>query len=697
MVDTPGSVAFLGGASVVSGTYRAAAATRVTAGQVSFTPGATVTALGRQLTVAGGTLNLQGAGGVTTTLLTVAGGALNLSASGWLTTPVLLLSGGQLGAGGAVTVTEAMTWTGGGLMGSERTVVLGQLVMTGSGAKDLDATLENRGSAVWQSTNRLRFWTNSLLRNASGATLELASDQPFSIWSWSDTGVHFENLGLVRKSAPLTLTVDVGFANAGALELQAGGLHFTHGGTSSGQFAGAAGTELEFSGDHTLEAGSMVDTPGSVAFLGGASVVSGTYRAAAATRVTAGQVSFTPGATVTALGRQLTVAGGTLNLQGAGGVTTTLLTVAGGALNLSASGWLTTPVLLLSGGQLGAGGAVTVTEAMTWTGGGLMGGERTVVLGQLVMTGSGAKELDATLENRGSAVWQSTNRLRFWTNSLLRNASGATLELASDQPFSIWSWSDTGVHFENLGLVRKSAPLTLTVDVGFANAGALELQAGGLHFTHGGTSSGQFAGAAGTELEFSGDHTLEAGSVVDTPGSVAFLGGASVVSGTYRAAAATRVTAGQVSFTPGATVTALGRQLTVAGGTLNLQGAGGVTTTTPDGGRGRPEPVRVWLADNAGAVALRRAAGRQGCSDGDRGDDLDGRRADGRRAHRGAGAAGHDGQRRQGSGCDPGEPRQRCLAIDEPAALLDEQPLAERERCDAGTGQRPAVQHLELV
>ena len=146
--------------------------------------------------------------------LNLRGGTLSLAEASQVRGNFALFTGALDGAG-VLTVTQTMTWTGGSLTGSGRTVVLGDLVMGGSGTMILDRVLENRGSGVWQATaGGLRFSTNSLLRNAGGATLELASDQPFSIWSWSDTGVHFENLGLVRKSAPLTLTVDVGFANA---------------------------------------------------------------------------------------------------------------------------------------------------------------------------------------------------------------------------------------------------------------------------------------------------------------------------------------------------------------------------------------------------------------------------------------------------------------------------------------------------
>lgn len=205
-----------------------------------------------------------------------------VNVNGAATTGQLVLTGGVLGGPGDLTVTDTLTWTDGTMQGSGRTLVNGRLEISGPARKTLDTRrLENAGQAVWSDAGEILVSNGGIFTNQPSGVFDARSDN--QLRQGNGARGQFTNAGTFRKSAGgQATTVEVTFDNSGVVDLQTGMLSLLGGGTDSGAFTVAAGATLGFDGGtHTLTAGSMVTTSGTVRFGASTTAIDGGIAAAA--------------------------------------------------------------------------------------------------------------------------------------------------------------------------------------------------------------------------------------------------------------------------------------------------------------------------------------------------------------------------------------------------------------------------------
>jgi hypothetical protein len=153
---------------------------------------------------------------------------------------------------GAVSVNGLLTWTGGAMSGPGTTVAAGGLQL---GANDGNSysenlaarTLQNAGSATWESTDTLDQSAGALFENLANATLSVQNGV-----TWSSSN------GTLDNQAKGTLTVDAGtggtatfdgfVSDEGLLEVSSGTLVLGANGSVTGSFAVDGGAALQFAG-----------------------------------------------------------------------------------------------------------------------------------------------------------------------------------------------------------------------------------------------------------------------------------------------------------------------------------------------------------------------------------------------------------------------------------------------------------------
>lgn len=533
-LDEQSGTLFLFRGGISSGTFRVAAGARLDlAGIHSLTASSLVTgagAVGFGPSAAGfyqgiidvaGTYNVSGATEVTGSLSFISDASI----------PTLNLSGGTLAGPGQVTVTSRLTWTAGTMAGPGRTRVLGELVVSGAGVKALDGrALDNAGTAIWSGTGDLSAANGAALNNLAGALFDVQNDATFSVFAFGLTP-RFNNAGVLRKSSGTGTTIFGPLLdNSGILQVQAGTLRLTSGGTSGGAFVVAAGATLDFAGGGFLNISSLVTGAGTVILSGGTATLAGAYNVGGSTNLTGATVSFYQNPSI-----------GTLTF---------------------------------SSGILAGPADVTVNGLLTWTAGTMSGPGRTRALGGLALSGSGSRSLDGRiLDNGSTATWTGTGSLSVSNGAALNNLAGALFDLQSDVTLagSVFGGS---TRLTNAGTLRKSAGNgTATFGLLFDNSGRVEVQAGMLRLA-GGTAGGSFVVAAGTTLDFGGNTTLNGSSSVTGAGTVSFSNGTTTVGGAYNLSGTTRVVGGTASLNQNATSTGT---LTLSGG--SLAGLGDITVT----------------------------------------------------------------------------------------------------------------------
>ncbi len=556
----------------VGGTYTVTISTAVSARSLTFD--------NSQATIEetrAGSLTLAGA-------LVFGAGTFALNA-GTTTVGALTQSGGEFIGAGRVAVSGTTILSGGGMEGGDSArrqghlEAQGQLIIAGGTALDGGWTLTADGTTDWTS-GTLYFGYNpggtsaggtNTFVNAKAASFDDQNAAGYEIDQYTGTGI-FDNAGLFDKTAASggsTTTITTAFDNSGTLEVDAGTVELAGGGTDSGRFTGAG--VIEFAGGAStltsLGAKSSV-TAAEVLFAGGTTDIAGHYDVSGSTTVGGGTANFR--AAVTSLGSNLAITGGIADL-GRNSMTVTTLTQ--------------------SGGSLADTGAVTASGTTLLSGGGMEGGSSTARHGKLVAEGAlliaGGTALDGgwTVTADGTTDWTS-GTLYFGydpvgdsvggTNTFV-NAKGASFadqDTAGDQ---IYVYSGTGI-FDNAGLFDKTAASggsTTTVTTAFDNSGTLEVDAGTVDLTGGGTDSGRFTGVGAVEFA-GGTTTLEARSSV-TAAEVLFAGGTTDIAGHYDVSGSTTVSGGTANFS--AAVTSLGSNLAITGGVAGL-GRNSVTVTT---------------------------------------------------------------------------------------------------------------------
>ncbi|MBL8199883.1 MAG: hypothetical protein JNK40_02835 [Chromatiales bacterium] len=444
----------------------------------------------------------------------------------------LTQGGGTLSGTGTLTVTGPSTWTAGTQNGTGTTQYESTLGITGIGTKSITGgrTISLGGATTWSgntgANNTISMANASFINNAGTFTDANAFG---STISGSGT---FNNTGTFNKQSDTTTSMAVVFNNNGTVNVNAGLLLPSAGGTSTGVFNIASGATLEFrNGSHTLN---NVTTSGA-----------GTL-----------QVSTDN------VGADATVAinGGTLNAP-----------------------------LLLSGSTL-TGTDQVFGGAATWTGGTLNGaaGTTTTFGSTLAISGTGTKVLSGgRAVNAGNTTWSgnsgANNTISMANASIFNNTGTFTDSNAFDSTIT-----GSGV-FNNNGTFSKQSATTTSIAVVFNNSATVNINAGTLLPGGGGTSSGVFNIADGAKLELrNGSHVLNdvttsgAGLFqistdnVGADASVALNGGthttAFLLSGSTLGGAS-HTLSGPATWT-GGTINGTGAQSTTFGNSLAISGIG---------------------------------------------------------------------------------------------------------------------------
>ena len=475
-----------------------------------------------------------------------------------------------LTGGGTLTVSKASFWSGGFMTGSGRTIISPDATLTINPASAVTLsggrTLENGGTVLWAGAGTI-FISNAVITNRANAVVEAQTAEAMT----PPTGAgpsRFDNAGTFRKTSAGTTTVGslTSFNNYNTVEIQSGALLLSGGGVNNGTMEMAAGTTLNLAG------GTFISSAG--ASIAGA----GNLTLNVVTATLAGLVN---------VGGMNTFDGGTANLTGNYICTNNTLILSGGTANFNGTGTVTPALLNQDGGALGGGQMVTVLSQMNWSGGTMTGSGRTIIPPGVTLNIINTVSLTGgrTLENGGTLLWTGGN-IGSGNAVVITNRPGALFEVRNAAGLNYTA--NASSRFDNAGTFRKSVNAgTTTVFPGmtFNNYNTVEIQAGTLALSGGGTHSGAFDVAAGTTLHLSGGtHTASLGSSITGAGNLTL----NVVTATL----AGLVNVGGMNTFDGGTANLTGNYictnntLILSGGTANFNGTGTVTPAllNQDGG-----------------------------------------------------------------------------------------------------------------
>jgi len=550
-VDVQTGTLILSGGGTSGGTFTGLGTLQFSAGTHDLQAASSVNV--PAVTVSGGTVNLAGSLGGGS--LTISGGTINVNSVVAANPTALSLSGGTLGGTGTISISGLTTWTGGAMTGAGTTNTNGGITFSGSLVKDLTAsrTLNTAGTTTLTGIGPVRAGSGAVINNSG--TWDCQSDinaisNPFGGMS------AFNNSGTFKKSAGAGATaVSIPFNNSLTVDVQAGTLSLSGGGTSSGTFTGSA--TLQFGGGTSdLQAASSISIP-TVVVSAGTVNLGGSYNATSATTVSGGTANFSPTGTVSSVGGSLTISSGVANFS------------SGEAIN--------TTTLSFSGGTLSGTDTVTVSGLTTWTSGTMTGAGTTNANGGIAMSGGSVKDLTLSriLNAAGTTAWTGAGGVRAGTGAVIYNSG--IWDAQSDATISN-AFGGTSA-FNNSGTFKKSAGAGNTaVSIPFNNASTVDVQSGTLNLSGGGTSSGTFTGS-GTLQFSSGTHDLQAASSVNVS-TVTVSGGTVNLSGSLSGASLT-ISVGTINVNSvgAANATALVFSSGTLGGTGTI-GISGLTTWT---------------------------------------------------------------------------------------------------------------------
>lgn len=491
-------------------------------------------------------------------LLALSGGSLSVSDASSIGA-LSMSNAAQLGGTGSVTVSAALpsSWTGGTFGGGGSTTLLGPLTI--SNPNNVARTVSGR-SIMFSGLTTVSGGLNAsptILVN-SGAVLTNAGtwlDTATVGWNIQASGTpasSFVNTGSYNKSGASTTTISAVFDNirsgpgSGDINVLNGTLALSGGGSSNGKYDISAGAAVAFAGGtHTLQA-----------------ISSGT-----------------------GTGRLLTSAG-TVNALGANAFAG-LLAFSGGVMDVAGS-FVAGGFDMSLNGLLKGSGAVTVTGALpsSWTGGTISGIGSLVFGGPLSITnpnnvtraidGGNITFAGITTVSGGLNIIPSI----LVSNGALLTNSGTWLD-TSPVGWSMQANGGSQSSFVSTGAYTKSGAGTTTFSIRFDSvrngpgSGEINVSAGTLAFTGGGSSNGRYdVGSAGTVAFGGGTYALD--SISSGTGTGRLLTSAGIVN-----AAGVNVFAGQLAIS-GGEMNVINRF--TAGGldmSLNgvLRGAGVVTIT----------------------------------------------------------------------------------------------------------------------
>ena len=380
------------------------------------------------------------------------------------------------------------------------------------------------------------------LINPPGGVIDLIGTGTFTGAGGATSRI--ENSGTIRKSgAGLANLSNASLNNSGLVDLQAGSLYLSGGGTSSGTFASSPATTLRFSGATTFASGSQVQASGGVEILGATTVVG----------------AFSAGSAI--------LLGSTMDIQSQTPVTLGSLQFEGGYIR---------------------GGPTTTINAgsVVWNHGGL-GPSGSTFQGALNVSGqttiSNTSGLGVLLLGQGATVRLGTLTTLVdltgfnMSGTTIINPLGGVMELVRTVTLSVGG-TGSAPRIENQGTLRKSGVGLASLGFGLQlnNSGLVDVQQGSLHLLGGGTHTGSVTTAAGTVLRAAGVSFASASSVV-AAGTVELATG-TVVDGQFNAA--TVVGLGSATFNSTPTLSNL--TLFNTGANVSLNASSGLSLSMLD-------------------------------------------------------------------------------------------------------------------
>ncbi|MBD1211906.1 MAG: SBBP repeat-containing protein, partial [Dolichospermum circinale Clear-D4] len=455
-------------------------------------------------------------------------GASTVGANG-----VLNLTSGTINGTGALTVSGKLNWSGGTLSGTGKKTISGALNLS----NDLTlstTTLETTGTTVWTGNGTLNTSSAAIWNNTSTGTIDLQSDADFS-YNNSGTKTTFNNAGTFTKSNGTTTDesyISGFFNNTGTVQVKAGTLNLSGGGTNTGSFSIDAGATL---------------------------------------RITAGY-NFNTGNSITGAGN--------FNIESGSGTTT---------VN-AASTW-SAPVNLISGTLTGAG-ALTISNKLNWSGGTLSGTGKKTISGALNLSNDLTLST-TTLETTGTTIWTGNGTLYTGDGAIWNNTSAGTIDLQNDADFV--QNSNNKPTFNNAGTFTKSNGTTTNesyIDAIFNNTGTVQVKKGTLNLSGGGSNSGAFSIDSGATLKINNTYNFDAGNSITGAGNFNIESGTTTVNaastwsapvnliGATLTGAGALTISNQLNWTGGG-LSGTGKK--TVSGTLNLSGLlylGGTTLET---------------------------------------------------------------------------------------------------------------------
>jgi filamentous hemagglutinin family protein len=522
-VGGAGSVLFSGAtANFDGGTYNVTGATTMSDGSATFAAAATGASLGA---------------------FSESGGTFTLNTGDALAATTLNLTGGTLGGSDTINAAGIVTWSAGTMTGSGATNATAGLAITGASTHALanGRTLSVAGgtAATWVGAGGITLGGGAAI-TVAGTFADNSTDG--SVTSSDGTAASFSFSNTYTKSVSGTTTFGPGVAfnnTGGAVNVTAGVLRLSGGGTSTGNFGGGGFIDFD-AGTYNLNGGA--------------------YGVIGGTTVSGATVTFNAAADVTDVGA---------------------LTVSGGTLTMNSNEVVPAASLSVSGGTLGGGDTINVAGGTIWSAGTMTGSGTTNANGGLTLSTAGTKTL--TL---GRTLRNAAGQTASWSGGTLALDDGAQIVNAGtffdETGDGVISHTGTAASvFTSTGTYTKRNSAGTTVfGVPFDNTGgAVNVTIGAMRLA-GGTSTGDFAVNAGSTVDFnSGTYNIDAGNVSGAGTVSISAAGVNVNGGNYNVTGATGVSGGSLTFNAGANLTNVGA-LSVSNGTLDLDSGEAVAASS---------------------------------------------------------------------------------------------------------------------
>lgn len=502
-----------------------------------------------KVSLEGGTL--RSSGRIQTDSLSLTNGLFENS--GYATANSLYVGSARLGAaqgnGGGITTIlgDAQIASYGGLE------LLGSHVLNLNGHTDFASGAYLYFSAAGSGANTLSIGSEGIFDDAGTAvasgTKSLGVSATYSYVSFGYlTSGRINNAGTYNRKGLGATSVGAYFANTGTLNVQAGAMKLSNGGSNDGVVNIADGATLELGGNNPFVIGGTVTHAGLLRIAGNVSATEGAvFAGSGAVQIQSGSFLSASALPFAASSLALGYAdpyGSTYGVIAsfAGPVSTGALTLLGYS-DLSVVGDVTTDTLQWDSGTMRGAGSTSVKKTLAL---GVAGSNRALTDGRTLVLADGAS---------GKLL---PGRLDMSDGSALRISSGASL-VDSDAPggsspyyYAAYPRTLTGGTVFNEGSYERGGLGSTTINSTFINSGSLNVRAGQMSLA-GGRSSGVVDVADGARLAFGGGNfDFEAGSLRNA-GTLSIASGAAV---NFKEA---------LAYTGAGTVS-------IEGGTLNVDG-----------------------------------------------------------------------------------------------------------------------------